>query len=57
MTAYTTPLIKFTPDAVREAREKRRQVLAAVRQRRRESYLQFMKKRRLQAGNNLAIIV
>ena len=57
MTAYATPHTLSTPDTVLEAKEKRRQVLAAVRQRRREQYLQFMKKRRLQASSDLATMV
>ena len=42
--------------AVKEAREKRRKVLEAAWQRRRENYLAFLKKRRLQAANTLATI-
>jgi hypothetical protein len=43
--------------AVQEAKEKRRKVLEAVRQRRKIISAQFMKKRRLQAANNLATIM
>jgi hypothetical protein len=42
--------------AVREAKEKRRKVLEAVWQRRKIISAQFMKKRRLQAANDLVAL-
>ena len=54
---HLTPPATFPSFAVQEAKEKRRKVLDAVRQRRRVNYLQFMKKRRLQAGSNLVTMV
>ncbi|SRR6266702_1967568 len=43
--------------AVQEAKEKRKQVLERAAQTRRANYLAFLKKRRLQASNDLATIV
>jgi len=43
--------------AVQEAKEKRRQVLEKAAQTRKANYLRFLKKRRLQAGNNLATMM
>jgi len=53
---HLTPPTMLPSLAVREAKEKRRKVLDAVWQRRKIIYAQFMKKRRLQAANNLATI-
>jgi hypothetical protein len=41
---------------VREAKEKRRKVLEAVRQRRKIIYQQFLKKMQLQAANKSTIV-
>ena len=54
---HLTPPAMLPSLAVQEAKEKRRKVLEAVWQRRKIIYAQFMKKRRLQAANNLATIV
>lgn len=43
--------------AVQEAKAKRRKVLEAVRQRRRENYQNFLKKMQLQADSDLATMV
>ena len=57
MTDYhLTPPTTLPSLAVQEAKEKRRKVLEAVRARRKIIYSQFMKKRRLQAANDLVII-
>ena len=54
---HLTPPTILPSLAVQETKAKRRKVLEAVWQRRRENYRQFMEKRRLQAANNLATIV
>ena len=51
---HLTPPTTLPSLAVQEAKEKRRKVLDAVWQRRNIISTQFMKKRRLQAANNLA---
>jgi hypothetical protein len=54
MTAYATPSIPSSSDAVRAAREKRKQVLDAVSVRRRAIYKRFMEKKRcLQASSDM----
>src|SRR6266567_2581263 len=57
MTNYhLTPPTIFPSLTVQEAKEKRRQVLAAVRHRRKIIYQRFQKKMQLQASNTLATI-
>jgi len=57
MTNYhLTPPTTLPSLAVREAKEKRRQVLEAVWQRRREKYRNYLKKMRLQADSDLVTI-
>ena len=51
---HLTPPTTLPPLAVQEAKEKRRQVLEAVRQRRHENYRNFLKKMQLQADSALA---
>jgi hypothetical protein len=53
---HLTPPTMLPSLAVQEAKEKRRKALEAVWQRRKIIYAQFMKKRRLQAANDLVII-
>lgn len=57
MTAYSTGYKPTNSQQVQEAREKRRQVLAAVRERRKIISAQFNKKMRLQATNDLATML
>ena len=57
MTDYHLTLPTTLPSlAVQEAKEKRRKVLEAVWQRRRENYRNFLKKMQLQASSDLATI-
>ncbi len=53
MTAYTAPLARTTPEAVRAAKEKRRQVLEAAARTRKANYEQFLKNRRLHTKSDL----
>ena len=53
---HLTPPPTLPSLAVREAKEKRRKVLEAVWQRRRENYRNFLKKMQLQADSDLATI-
>ncbi|HYT37345.1 MAG TPA: hypothetical protein VEL49_09220 [Ktedonobacteraceae bacterium] len=58
MTNYhLTPSTIFPSLTVQEAKEKRRQVLARAAQTRKANYFRFLKKRRLQAGSDLATMV
>lgn len=53
---HLTPATTLPSIAVQEVKEKRRQVLEAVWQRRRENYKRFMEKRRLHVRSDLATI-
>ncbi len=53
MTTYNLKPMRLPSLVVQEKKEQRRKVLASVRQRRREQYRNFLKKRKLQTSGEL----